>query len=157
MEFAKKSWMREDRTDEVQKMLQAGKMAEDMKNNKARYKIIAGLMSGKSTDITGDNLIFATINRPRSVEDDERLTLEEYMKFFPVEVEDAIYVAGQRRSENEKAYNMNSKAKWHHLGEMPSSIAQLFIDMYPDKDDRSKAFKRFFNKFPKFRISSSRI
>ncbi len=149
--------MREDRADNVRSMIEASKTAEAIKQNKVRYKIIADMMNKGSADIAGDGLIFAAVNRPRSLEDDERLSIEEYMKFYPHEVEDALYVAAQRRAENEKAYNMKSKAKWHHLGEMPVCIGNLMIEMYPNAEDRKRAFKRFFNMFPKFRISSRAI
>lgn len=151
------SWMREDRDDNVKVMLDQAHMAEEIKNHKGRYQIIADLMKRGSADITADTGIFLALNRPRDLEDRERLTLEEYMKFFPEECEDALYVAAQRRSENECAYNMKSQAKWHHLGEMPPSVAQLIVDMYPESEDKKAAFKRFFNSFPKFRISSKRI
>lgn len=157
MEIAKPSWMREDRDSEVQKMLQAGRMAEEIKNNKGRYKIIADLMARGSADITQDNLVFAAINRPKSLEDDERLTLEEYMKFYPQQCEDAMEMAKARRSADEKDYNPHSKAKWRQQGYMPECVANLIVDSYKDPKDRASAFKRFFNMFPKFRISSKQI
>lgn len=157
MDFAKTSWMREDRDDSVKKMLEAGRMAEEIKQNKGRYKILADLIAGKSADITQDGLIFATINRPRSLEDDERLTLEEYMKFYPQQCEDAMEMAANRRSADERDYNPHSQAKWRQQGYMPECVAKLLMDSYPQPEDRKRAIKRFFNMFPKFRISSKAI
>lgn len=151
------SWMRQDTPENVKQMLNAGAIAEEMKQNKGKYKILADLFKKGSADITGDSKIFALLNRPTHLEDDEKLTLEQYMKFFPQEVEDAMWIADKRRSENSKAYNSNSKAKWHHWGEMPVSIGHLLHEMYPDKEDFKDACRRFFNKFPKFRISIGRI
>lgn len=148
------SWMRKDTDENVQKMLEAGRMAEDIKQNKGRYKIISDLMKRGTADITQDSKIFSHLNRPTHLDDDEKLTLEQYMKFYPIEYEDAMFVADQRRQENSKSYNMNSKAKWHHWGEMPPCVAQLLHEMYSDKIDFKDACRRFFNQFPKFRIST---
>ena len=150
-------WMKQDSDNIVKTMLAEAEKCKIISKNKAKYKAIADMMDGKSVDITKVPSLFVHLNRPRSIEDDERLTLEEYMKEFPEECELAMLVAKQRRDADSKDYNPNSFAKWRNPGIMPPSIHALFCERYPDTKERAKKFYRFFNMFPKFRISSKPI
>lgn len=149
--------MREDSNSNVKQMLDDARRAEEIRQNKGRYKILADLIAGRESDITRDDLIFATINRPRSLEDDERLSLEQYMSFYPDQCRDAMEMAYERRQADEKDYNPHSKAKWRQQGYMPECVAHLIMECYPNSEDRKRALKRFFNMFPKFRISGKPI
>ena len=131
-------------------MLSAGQRAEQANRNKSRYKIIADLMAGKDTDITVDPEIFATINR-------ERISLEEFMSCHPNDVKEAEEGAKYRREIDPKWWNSKSQSKMGHMGCVPFCVSNLFWEVYPDMKERGKAYKRFFNSFPKFRISDSKI
>lgn len=146
----KKSWMREDKTSDVQAMLREARKREDMKRNMARYKIYADLLAGKTADITADPGIFAAVNQ-------ERIALKEYMGFFPEQCRETMAEVKRRRSADDRDYNPNSKAKWRIQGLMPSCVHELFMKVYPGSDDRNRAIKRFFNEHEAFRISGKRI
>lgn len=157
MEESAQPWITKDSDNTVKSMLAETEKARTMAQYKERYKIIADLMAGRSSDITGDVQIFAHVNRPRTIDDDERLTLEEYMKLFPESCAVAMQAVKDRRQADEKDFNPTSLAKWRNPGIMPVEIHQLFFEMYPDSKKRALAFRRFFNMFPKFRISSKPV
>lgn len=151
-------WMKNDNDVTVQTMLSKAEMAKALKDKKTHYSVIADLfIKGSCEDITGNRDVFAWVNRPRNLEDQEKLSLEEYMKLFPEQCKDAMDAAKARRDADARDYNPKSMAKWRNPGFMPLCVANLLLEAYPESKERADAFRRFFNYFPKFRVSSSRI
>jgi hypothetical protein len=157
MEESAQPWITQDNEIQVKDMLSKTEKAKIMAENRNRYKIIADLMIRGSADITSDTRLFATVNRPRSLEDNERLCLEDYMNLFPEDTHAALEAAKQRRAADERDYNPHSMAKWRIPGYIPTCVWYLFMEYYPDGLAKKKAIHRFFNMFPKFRISSKPI
>lgn len=152
MEFAQ-PWIKNDSNDSAKKMLAEAEKRRELSEHKNRYKIIADLMAGRETDITSDPKIFAHFNK-------ERMAVEDYMKLFPDHIKDALEEADRIRAEmgNGKDYNPKSLAKWRIPGIMPRCVAELYMEVYEgDRVAMYSAFKRFFNQFPKFRISDKKI
>lgn len=153
MEESAQPWMKTDSDRGVQAMLAEADKRRAMAQNKTRYKIIADLMMGKEVDITGDPMIFAHFNK-------ERMAIEDYMKLFPEHINDALLEVRRIKEEIAdggnpgKDYNPKSLAKWRIPGIMPRCVAELYFEIYEgDRMAMYAAFKRFFNAFPKFRIS----
>lgn len=146
-------WMKNDDAIKTRKMLAEAEKRKAMSEHKNRYKILADLLAGRETDITGDPQIFGVINK-------ERMAIEDYMQLFPEHISDALEEANRIRQEmgNGKDYNPKSLAKWRIPGIMPRCVAELYMEVY-EKDHKAMgaAFKRFFNEFPAFRISDKRI
>lgn len=146
-------WIKHDSDATAKKMLAETEKRRAFAEHKNRYKIIADLIAGRETDITGDPMIFAHFNK-------ERMAIQDYMALFPEHIKDAMEEADRIRKEigNGKDYNPKSLAKWRIPGIMPRCVAELYMEIYEkDKKAMYAAFKRFFNEFPKFRISDNRI
>lgn len=146
---AAQPWMKKSSQLEVHQYLSDIEKAKKLKQFKGRYKIIADLMSGREADLTLDPEWFARVNR-------EELELEEYMKCFPQDCEDAMW-AVRRDKEYISGPNMKSLARWYAWGHLPSCINELFTEMYPDEKARKAAYRRFFNTFHRFRIPDKNI
>lgn len=145
-------WMKQDSDRGVQSMLAEVDKRRAFATHKHRYKIIAELMKGNDTDITGDPMIFAHFNK-------ERMAVEDYMSLFPDHINDALLEVRRIRDEIAdggnpgRDYNPKSLAKWRIPGIMPRCVAELYFEVYEgDRKAMYAAFKRFFNAFPKFRI-----
>lgn len=157
MEESAQPWIKQDRTDTVKTMLAEVEKKKAFAEHKNRYKIIADLMAGRETDITGDPQLFGALNK-------ERMAVEDYMKLFPEHINDALLETQRIKAEIAdggnpgRDYNPKSLAKWRIPGIMPRCVAELYMDVYgKDQKAMGKAFKRFFNEFPVFRISENRI
>ena len=147
-------WMVQDRPETVRTMLSEVERHKALKENRERYRIIGSLLAGKETDITGDPQIFGALNK-------ERIAVEDYMKLFPEHIKDSLEEVARIKSQpgfNGKDYNPKSLAKWRMPGVMPRCVGELYMEVYEgDRKSMYAAFKRFFNEFPAFRISDSRI
>lgn len=150
-------WMKHDSDKGVQTMIAEVEKRKAFAEHKNRYKILADLLAGKEADITGDPAIFAALNK-------ERLTVEKYMEFFPEHTRDALEEVRRIREDMDKGgnpgrdYNPKSLAKWRIPGIMPRCVAELYFEVYEgDRVAMYAAFKRFFNAFPKFRVSDKQI
>lgn len=146
-------WIKNDSDATAKRMLDEAEKRRAFAEHKNRYKIIADLMAGKETDITGDPALFGALNK-------ERLAVEDYMKLYPDHISDALIEASRIRQEigNGRDYNPKSLAKWRIPGIMPRCVAELYMEVYEgDRKAMYAAFKRFFNQFPKFRISDKTI
>lgn len=143
-------WMTTDTPTETQAFLAEAEKRRAMRMHAERYRVLGKLIAGKEADITQSSEIFAAINQ-------ERMCIESYMKFFQTDCEDAAKEAQDRRSQDEKDYNPTSKAKWRVLGFPPACVSSLYAKVYPDMKQRTKAYRRFFNNFPQFRISTQRL
>lgn len=146
-------WIKQDSPSTVKLMLDETEKRRAFAEHKHRYKIIADLMAGRESDITGDPVIFGHFNK-------ERMAVEDYMKLFPLHISDALEEVKRIKDEmgNGKDYNPKSLAKWRIPGIMPRCVAELYMEVYEgDRKAMYSAFKRFFNQFPKFRISDKSI
>jgi len=157
MEESAQPWMKQDSDRGVQQMLAEVDKRKAFAEHKNRYKIIADLMMGKEADITGDPQVFAHFNK-------ERMAVEDYMKLFPEHINDALLEVERIKGEIAQGgnpgrdYNPKSLAKWRIPGIMPRCVAELYFDVYDgDREAMYAAFKRFFNSFPKFRVSDKKI
>lgn len=143
-------WMTTDSPTETQRFLVEAEKRNAMRKNAERYRVIGQLLSKGTADITQSNEIFAALNQ-------ERMCIEDYMKFFPEDCDDAVAETKERRSADDKDYNRQSQAKWRVLGFPPSCVSMLYAKVYPNHKDRKKAYRRFFNNFPQFRVGTQRL
>ena len=150
-------WMKNDSDRGVQTMLSEVEKRQSMARHKNRYKIVADLLMGREADITGDPQVFAHFNK-------ERMAVEDYMVLFPEHINDALLEVERIKADMSqggnpgKDYNPKSLAKWRIPGIMPRCVAELYFEIYEgDRKAMYSAFKRFFNSFPKFRISDKQI
>lgn len=140
--------MRQDNQDSVSKLMSEAERRNAIRQNIERYRILGSLLAGKETDITGDPAIFAQLNR-------ERLSLDEFMSFYPEDCARAEQEASQERELNPDGWNPKSKARWALLGIPPMCVADLFDRVY-EGDERKRALKRFFKQYPRFAVAQSK-
>ena len=147
-EFAQ-PWIKNDSDSTTKSMLMEVEQKDAIRRNSERYRIIASLLSGQETDITGDPVIFAAFNK-------ERMAIEDYMKLFPKDMEDALW-AVNRDKEFMEGPNRKSLAYYYAWGHMPACVDRLYREVYPDEKARKSAYRRFFNTFTDFRIPNKPI
>lgn len=116
---------------------------------KEKYVALSKLLNGETIDATKYPQIFEALNR-------ERMEFDELLKLHPdhgmAAMEEAKFAREQM--EEGKYWNRKSPAKWGHMGEIPTCI---YYSRPPEYWKDKKILKEFFNMYPKFRISSSKI
>lgn len=148
---AAQPWITQSNDQQAKAMLSDVHKAQLLKQKKAHYKIISDLMSKGTADISGDPNWVAYANR-------YQLAIEDYMKFFPEDVKDALESAERFRQElNHDGINRKSLARYHFLGCLPRCVSELFNEMYPNTEERRVHLKRFFRSFPAFKVTTRSV
>lgn len=130
-----------------------------IKSKKAHFRILADLFRDGTANVANDARWVAMLNKPKDInESNPALTLEEYMKCFPEDCNQAMEAAKfNRESLMNDGINRNSLAFYSFLGCPPDCISKLFAEIYPEAGDRRKAWYSFFRQFPAFKVTMRKI
>ena len=135
--------MREDKPEDVRSLLDA---AMRRKADKARYELLANLISGKTISVVNNPELYEALNR-------EKMEFEDILKLHPEQAQETMeYVKERKIDQAGTWYSKDSDAWWGEKGAIPPCCYYARPGSYWQN---KKLTNHFFNTFTKFRIAES--